>query len=136
MTIDRRFHALAIAFGLLAFSNFTKPFEMQGEVGLVFFGERLHGTSNLLIAPLFGVYLAAYAYGLWTKQRFALPFGILYAVYVTVNLYLFRARSPDLAAVNSLYGLTYIVIALGISWGAVLFLLRHPRDLRRADPTR
>ena len=136
MTIDRRFRAFAVAFGLLAFSNFSKPFEMQGEVGMVFFGQRLHGTWNLLIAPLFGVYLATYAYGLWTKQRFALPLGILYAVYVTVNLFLFRYRSPELAAINSLYGLTYIVIALGIAWGAVVFLLRHPRDLRRADPTR
>jgi hypothetical protein len=136
MTTDQRFRAFAGAFGLLAFSNFTKPFEMQGEVGLVFFGERLHGAWNLLIAPLFGLYLAAYAYGFWTKQRFALPLGIVYALYVTLNLYLFRYRSPELAAMNSLYGLTYIVIALAISWGAVLFLLRHPRDLRRADPTR
>jgi hypothetical protein len=136
MTVDKRFRAFACAFGLLAFSNFTKPFEMQGEVGLVFFGERLHGASNLLVAPMFGIYLAAYAYGLWTKQRYALPLGVLYALYVTVNLYLFRARSPELAAVNSLYGFTYVWIALLVSWGAVLFMLRHPRDLRRTDPTR
>ena len=136
MTSDRRFRAFAIAFGLLALSNFTKPFEMQGEVGLVFFGERLHGRWNLLVAPIFGVFLATYAVGLWTKQRYALPLGVVYALYVTVNLYLFRVRSPDLVAVNSLYGVTYIAIALGVAWGAVFFLLRHPRDLRRVDPTR
>lgn len=136
MTTERLFRLFAVLFGLLSFSNFTKPFEMQGEVGLVFLGERLHGTTNLLIAPLFGVYLGVYAYAVWTKQRLALPLGIIYALYVTLNLFLFRARSPDLVAVNSLYGVTYIVIALGVSWGAVVFLAKHVRDLRRVDPTR
>jgi hypothetical protein len=136
MSGDRPFRAFAIVFGLLSFSNFTKPFEMQDEVGLVFFGERLSGSANLLIAPLFGVYLAAYAYCLWTKSRAALPLGVIYALYVTINVWLFRVRSPDLVAVNSLYGITYIVIALGISWGAVAFLVRHVGALRRADPTR
>jgi hypothetical protein len=136
MTRDRLFHVFAVLFALVSFSNFTKPFEMQGEVGLVFFGERLHGTANLLIAPLFGVYLGVYAFTIWTKQRLALPLGLIYALYVTVNLYLFRARSPDLVAVNSLYGVTYVLIALGVSWGAVVFLARHVRDLRRLDPTR
>ena len=136
MTRDRAFGALAIVFGLLSFSNFTKPFEMEGEVGLVFFGERLNGTPNLFIAPLFGIYLATYAYGLWTKSRIALPLGVVYALYVTLNVWLFRVRSPDLVAVNSLYGITYIVIALGISWGAVAFLVQNAGELRRADPTR
>ena len=69
MSGDRAYRAFAIVFGLLSFSNFTKPFEMQEEVGLVFFGERLSGLPNLLIAPLFGLFLAAYAYSLWTKSR-------------------------------------------------------------------
>jgi hypothetical protein len=136
MSGDRVFRAFAIVFGLLSFSNFTKPFEMQEEVGLVFFGERLSGSPNLLIAPLFGVYLATYAYCLWTKRRAALPLGVTYALYVTVNVWLFRVRSPDLVAVNSLYGITYVVIALAIAWGAVAFLVQHAGALRRADPTR
>jgi len=136
MSGDRAYRAFAIVFGLLSFSNFTKPFEMQEEVGLVFFGERLSGLPNLVIAPLFGLFLAAYAYGLWTKNRVALPLGVIYALYVTVNVWLFRVRSPDLVAVNSLYGITYVVIALAIAWGAVAFLVQHAGALRRADPTR
>jgi hypothetical protein len=136
MSQDRVFRAFAIVFGLLSFSNFTKPFEMQGEVGLVFFGERLSGSPNLVIAPLFGLFLAAYAYALWTKSRIALPLGVIYALYVTINVWLFRVRSPDLVAVNSLYGITYVVIALAISWGAVALLVKHAGELRRADPTR
>ena len=136
MNGDRLFRVFAVIFGLLSFSNFTKPFAMTDEVGLVFFGERLVGTANWFVAPFFGIYLAVYAYTLWTKQRIALVLGAIYAVYVTLNVWLFRVRSPELVEVNSLYGVTYILIALGVSWSAVIFLLRRPRDLRRIDPTR
>ena len=136
MNGDRLFRVFAVVFGLLSFSNFTKPFAMTDEVGLVLFGERLVGTANWFVAPIFGIYLAVYAYALWTRQRVALVLGVIYAVYVTLNVWLFRVRSPELVEVNSLYGVTYILIALGISWSAVAFLLRHPRALRRVDPTR
>lgn len=123
------FRLFAVLFAVLAFSNLTKPLEMAPEHGLVFFGKRLHGTPDLLVAPLFGLYHACYAYGLWSRRRYALPMGLLYAGYVPLNLYLFGARSPELAAVNSLYGLTYMVIAVGASWGAALLLMRRAGEL-------
>jgi hypothetical protein len=125
----RWFRAFAVLFALLAVSNFTKPLEMEAEHGFVFLGRRLSGTPNLIVAPLFGVYLAAYAYGLWNKRRFALPLGMLYAAYVPLNMYLFTVRSPQVAAVNSLFGITYIAIAFSISWGAAFLLLGRSHEL-------
>ncbi|MGH7857387.1 MAG: hypothetical protein ACREQY_08655, partial [Candidatus Binatia bacterium] len=70
---DRWRKALAVAMGLLAVSNFSKaivqPFDPPGNVGFVFFGTRLQGTPNLIVAPIFGLLLAAYAYGAWTGRR-------------------------------------------------------------------
>ena len=136
MAGDRVYRVLAVVFGLLSFSNFTKPFTMTEEVGLVFFGQRLTGSANLVVAPLFGLYLAAYAYALWTRHRAALALGVVYALYVTLNVWLFRVRSPDLVAVNSLYGATYVLIALGVSWGAVAILVLRGRAERAASSVR
>ncbi|HYC01075.1 MAG TPA: hypothetical protein VEC57_18210 [Candidatus Limnocylindrales bacterium] len=129
MNSDRAFRIYAVLFGLLAISNLTKPLEMSQEVGFVFFGQRLKGTPNLLIAPLFGLYMAAYAYGLWKKRRFALPMGLLYAGYVPLNLFLFRVRMPEEASANSLFGIVYMIVAIGVSWSAALLLLRRAGEL-------
>src|SRR3984957_3283419 len=55
----------AILFGLLAISNFFKPFSHDPGVGFVFMGVRLKGTGNAIMGPLFGLCLAIYAYGIW-----------------------------------------------------------------------
>jgi hypothetical protein len=110
----------AVLFALLAISNLTKPLELQPEHGFVFLGRRLRGTPDLLVAPMFGAWLAAYAWGLWKGRNWALPMGILYAGWVPLNMYLFTVRSPEELGKNSLFGVTYMVIAVGISMGAVL----------------
>lgn len=107
-------------FALLAVSNLAKPLEMMPEHGLVFLGRRLRGTPDLVAAPLFGAYLAAYAWGLWTGRRWALPMGILYAGWVPLNLYLFTVRSPEELGRNSLFGVAYMAVAVGVSLGAVV----------------
>lgn len=124
------FRFFAVLFGLLAFSNFSKTLEMQPEHGFVFLGRRLSGTPNLLISPVFGAYLAAYAYGLWHARRWALPMGILYAGWVPLNMYLFTVRSPEEMGTNSLFGITYTMIAVAFSLGAVVTMLRNPDKLR------
>lgn len=110
----------AVLFALLAISNLSKPLEMMPEHGFVFLGRRLRGTPDLLVAPLFGAYLGAYAWGLWKGRSWALPMGILYAGWVPLNLYLFTVRSPEELGRNSLFGVTYMVLAVGASMGAVL----------------
>lgn len=129
MSTPRSLRVFAVLYGLLAFSDFTKPLELKPEHGFVFLGRRLRGTPDLVVAPLFGLYLAVYAYGLWNARRFALPMSILYAGWVPLNMYLFTIRSPEELGHNSLFGVTYMAIAMGTSLGAMIALLRASRSL-------
>jgi len=126
----RMLRVFAVLFALLALSDFSKPLEMQPEHGLVFLGRRLRGTADLVAAPLVGAYLAAYAWGLWNARRFALPMGILYAGWVPLNIYLFTVRSPEELGTNSLFGVTYTILAVSLSLGAAIALMRQARDLK------
>jgi len=117
---------LALLFGLLAFSDLTKPLQASLGAGLrpgfVLFGHRLSGTGNAVVGPLFGLYLLVYAAGIWRMHRWALPVGTVYAVYVIVNLTLFMVRDPEPMREGVLFGAIYAVVAIGVSWGAVWVL--------------
>lgn len=123
---------LAVLFALLAISNLSKPLQMNSEQGFVLFGERLSGTANAIAGPLFGVLLLVYAAGIWGLRRWALPLGVAYALYVTVNLVLFRLRTTPPSDIPG-YGafvVVYAGVALGCAWGAV-HLLRQRRAVLR-----
>ncbi len=108
----------AICFALLGVSDLLKPLELSAEEGLVFFGQRLKGTPNAILGPLFGVYLFTYAYGIWNLRRFALPLARLYATYVVVNLCLFQLRTPPPPGAGTgwyAFGLVYAAVAIGVS---------------------
>jgi hypothetical protein len=120
----------AVLFAVLAVSNVTKVFEFEPEHGLVFLGRRQSGAPNMVLAPIFGAYLATYAWGLWNARRFALPMGIAYAGWVPLNMYLFTVRSPEELGTNSLFGVTYMVLAMAISLGAAVALMRCANQLR------
>ncbi len=117
---------LALLFGLLAVSDLAKPLEASLGGGLrpgfVLFGHRLSGTANAVVGPLFGLYLLVYAAGIWRMRRWALPIGVVYAIYVIVNLTLFTFRDPEPMHEGVLFGLIYAVVAVGVSWGAVWLL--------------
>jgi len=117
---------LALLFGLLAFSDLTKPLQASLGAGLrpgfVLFGHRLSGTGNAVVGPLFSLYLLVYAAGIWRMRRWALPVGTVYAVYVIVNLTLFMVRDPEPMREGVLFGAIYAVVAIGVSWGAVWVL--------------
>jgi len=120
----------ALLFGLLAISNFMKPLAGKpGEVGFVFFGQRLAGTPNAIIGPLFGLFLLVYAVGVWRMRRYALPMGIAYAAYVIVNLVLFNARDPNPNRQGILFGVVYSLVAIGVSGGAAYLLARRRATL-------
>ena len=122
---------LAVLFAALAVSNLVKPLELYPDHGFVLLGARLKGLANQIAGPLFGLYLLAYAFGIWGLRRFALPMGIVYALYVTTNLVLFPFRTPPAAEPRSAaFLVVYVVIALGCSWGAVR-LLRARADVLR-----
>lgn len=115
---------LAVLFGLLAVSNFLKPFTADDKTGFVFFGRRLDGTPNLIAGWSFAVLLAAYAAALWREKAAALPIGIAYAAYVSANLFLFVLRSPAATGSAAIFGMVYTVVALGCAWGAVALMMR------------
>jgi hypothetical protein len=122
----------AVLFALLAVSNLLKPLQFGGaRTGFVFFGERLSGTPNAVIGPLFGLFLAVYAAAIWRMRRRALVMGWIYAAYVLVNLILFRFRTPEPPGegVGALFGLVYAVVAIGTSAGAALALTRRSAEL-------
>ena len=123
---------LAVLFGLLAVSDLAKPIAatLGGGLrpGFVLFGHRLSGTANAVVGPLFGLYLLVYAAGIWRMRRWALPIGVVYAIYVIVNLTLFTFRDPEPMHEGVLFGVIYAVVAVGVSWGAV-WLLSQRRDV-------
>jgi hypothetical protein len=121
--------AFAVLFGLLAISNLLKPLEIGGSTGFVLLGNRLSGTANMIVAPLFGVYLAIYAAGIWRQRAYALPMGIVYAAYVLVNLVMWTLTSPYAADSSLAFGIAYTSIAVGVSGGAALLLLRSRDQL-------
>lgn len=126
----RALRVFAVLFALLALSNFSKPLELQPEHGFVFLGRRLQGAPDVFVAPVFGAYLATYAYGLWNARWFALPMGIAYAGWVPLNMYLFTVRSPEELGTNSLFGVTYMILATSVSLGAAIALMLSANRLR------
>ena len=120
----------ALPFAFLAVSNLIKPLEWQPELGLVFLGRRLSGMPNLMMGPLLGAYMAAYAWGIWNARRYALPMGILYAGWVPLNIYLFTIRSPEELGTNSLFGVAYTIVAVAVSLGTAVVLMRSAGELR------
>jgi len=123
---------LGLLFCLLGLSNITKPLQEAFGSGLrpgfVLFGHRLSGTANAVVGPLFGLYLLTYAAGIWRMRRWVLPVAVGYASYVTANLILFMVRDPDPMREGLLFGVVYAVVALGVSWGAVVVLSQR-RDV-------
>jgi len=115
---------LAAVMAVLAASNFWKPIAQrmapESNAGFVFFGTRLHGAANAVMGPLFGVILAAYAYGAWTRRRWVVPIAVAYALYVIANLILFTLMTPADQMPPRLGMLAYAAVAIGVSsWGAL-----------------
>lgn len=139
---DRILTVLAILMGLMAVSNLMKPVSQalapESSAGFVFLGQRLHGTANAVAGPIFGVILAAYAYGAWTMRRWVVPIALAYAVYVPVNLVLFTMDPPPgpdgsamfASAVTVVGMIVYAIVAIGVSGGGAFHLHRNRDRLR------
>jgi hypothetical protein len=85
MDAVRKLVALLVA--IRALTNFGKPFSPGS--AFVVFGRLMRGMASTVVAPLFGVGMLVYAYGLWQARPWALPVGIAYAVWATANVVLF-----------------------------------------------
>lgn len=111
---------LAILFALLAVSNISKPLS-GGRAGFVFLGTKTTGVENAILGPAFGVFLLIYALGIWRQKRFAIPMAWIYAIYVLVNLVCFTIKAPQRWQ-SPFFGLLYMAVALGVSWGSAIVL--------------
>jgi hypothetical protein len=124
---------LAMLLALMVISDFHKPFAHHSGEGFVFFGTRLSGAANMIVAPIFGIILAAYVYGILAMRKFALPLGMFYAGYVILNMPLFILRYHGTAVMQEhswAYLVPYPFVAIGVSSGAAWLLYRRRADLR------
>ena len=123
---QRMFTIFAVLFSLLAVWNLLKPFRLSDETGFVLLGERLSGMANTIVGPLFGLFLALYAFAIWKRKRFAIPLGHAYATYVILNLILFQVKNVTPPGTRYvIFGIIYSLIAVGVSLGAAIFLTRN-----------
>ena len=124
---------MAVLLGLLALSNFTKALQHlrdPSHLGIVIFGVRFESVAaNLVLGPLMGIVVGAYAYGLWTLRRWAVPLSVFYAFYVPTNLVLFWffQTGPDVPPVGGI--LAYLAVAFTGSIGTALYLAYHRERL-------
>jgi hypothetical protein len=119
----------AISLGLMAVSNFLKPLKLGSHAGFVFFGIKLSGIANTVVAPIFGLMLAALAYGIWTMRRFALPLACLYAGYVILNVLLFTLRTYGISNMPLLW-ILFVLVAVGVSSGTPIVLTQRKAELQ------
>lgn len=120
---------LALLFVLLAISNFLKPFSHDPGVGLVFLGVKLQGSGNAIMAPLFGLLLLIYAYGIWTMRRFALPVAYIFTGWVVVNMVLYSIKNHPQPPPSLVFTVVATAIGVGVPLAAAIFLSRRQADL-------
>jgi len=120
---------MTVLFVVLAFSNFTKPFQhlrAPAHLGLVIFGHRLESLgANLVFGPIFGIILLAYAWGIWRMKRWVLALSIIYAFYVPWNLVLFWYANGGGPHRSLRFIVEYLAFAITGSVGTGLYLTYH-----------
>lgn len=119
----------AVLFAILAISNLLKPLRAGAQTGFVFFGTRTTGTANLILGPLFGAILLAYAAGILCMKRYALPLAYAYASYVVLNIAAFSIMHPPKNSAQLVFGVVYTAVGVGISVAAAVALTRRRSEL-------
>jgi hypothetical protein len=119
----------ALLFGLLAISNFLKPFSHDPGVGLVFMGTKLTGTANAIMGPLFGIALVIFAYGIWRMHAWARPVAYIYTAWVIVNMVLFTMKNRNVPQPSPLFAIASIVVGVGVPLATAIILTRRSADL-------
>lgn len=118
---------IAILFGLLALSNFLKPF-MHG-ANFVFLGTKTTGTANAILSMVFGILLVAYAYGIWAMRKFALPIAYAYFPWVVLNMILFTMKNPDAPQPSVVFAIATLGIGIGVPLASLIILHRRRAEL-------
>ena len=124
---------MAVLFGLLALSDFTKVLQHLRDpktLGIVVFGVRYETiAANALLGAAMGLVLAAYAYGVWNLRGWVAPLSVAYAFYVPTNLVLFWyfQTGPEVPPLGFI--LAYLAFAFTGSIGTALYLAYHREKL-------
>jgi len=113
---------LAVLIALRALTNFGKPFRGA----FVIFGHLMHGgIATTVIAPLLGVAMLVYAYGLWHGRAWARPLAAAYAVWATINVVLFPIFEGVPAEFAPWMYPVFAVPGIAVPWLAVWLLGRR-----------
>jgi hypothetical protein len=67
--------------------------------------------KSAVVAPLFGIILRVYTYGIWAMRKFALPVAYICLLCVILNMVLFTMKNSDtrpLPFINIVVGITRI----------------------------
>jgi hypothetical protein len=116
----------AVLFLLAALEDLLKPFHLEGPTtGFVFFGTRTHGVENALLGPIFGIFLLIYAAGILRMKKYAVTLGVIYAVYVTLNIVLYSVNPPPGDQPSMIMTILFVVLAIAIPWAAAATLWRQ-----------
>jgi hypothetical protein len=116
----------AILFGLLALSNFLKPF--LHDANFVFLGSKMTGGANVVLSMLFGILLAAYAYGIWTMRKYAIAIAYFFFPWVVLNTILFRVKNHPTGQ-QPVAGFAILAIGLGVPLASLIILHRRRAGL-------
>jgi hypothetical protein len=119
----------AILFALLALSNFIKPFSHDPGTTFIFLGGKMSGAANFILAWMFGILIAAYAYGIWAMRKFALPIAYFYLPWVIVNTILFGIRNGGGMQPSVAIAIGSIAIGIGVPLAALIMLRRRQAEL-------
>jgi len=117
---------LAILIALRGLTNFGKPFAPGA--GFVMLGKLTHGLGATVVAPLVGLVILVYAWGLWQARPWARVLGVAFAIWATSNVVLFPLVEGLPARITpAMYGLFAIGGIVG-PWLAVWLLGRSAPD--------
>src|SRR5690242_18424253 len=84
----------------------------------------------LAVEDLLKPFLLFYASTIWRMNRTALYIAFCYAIYVTLNLFLFTMKYPaPTTRGDQIFGIVYSILALALSWGLASMLARRKADL-------
>ncbi|HVN29839.1 MAG TPA: hypothetical protein VMT64_15190 [Candidatus Binataceae bacterium] len=124
--------AVAILLVVAAISDLTKVLQHAhaDHLGLVILGHRFtRPLANIVLGPLFALFLACYAYGIWNMRAWVIPLALFYAFYVPVNEVLFWSLHYPGPPTRG-FILFYLLVSLASSIGAALVLAFRQRELQ------
>jgi hypothetical protein len=123
---------MAILFVVLAISDFTKALQHANEPavgGLVILGHKFtRAFATLTLGPLVGLFLLAYAYGVWNLKQWVIPLSVFYAFYVPTNMVMFWSLH-QLNPPTVRFIVFYLFVSLTGSVGTALYLAFHRDQL-------